>query len=103
MCARVVVVMQPFIQISLQRVDAVIELLTKRDLIKLLWDCLVEPLANTVGPGGFHLGLGVINVIRACRVKLNSPDPTRSNRLEALIHAKTAHLSSPQQALSDAS
>jgi len=33
MCALKVVAVQPFIQISLQRVDAVVELLTERDLV----------------------------------------------------------------------
>ena len=51
MCALKVVVMQPFIQIGLKRVDAVVELLAERDLIKLLQDRLVEPLADAVGLG----------------------------------------------------
>lgn len=49
MRALVVVVMQPFIQIGLQRVDAVVKFLAECDLIKLLQDRLVESLANTVG------------------------------------------------------
>ena len=63
MRALVVVVMQPFIQIGLQRVDAVIELLAERDLVELLQDRLVEPLADAVGLGRLHLSLCVIDVV----------------------------------------
>ena len=49
MRALLVIVMQPFIQIGLQRVDAVVKFLAECDLIKLLQDRLVESLANTVG------------------------------------------------------
>lgn len=48
MRALMVVVVQPVIQIGLKRIDAVVELLTERDLIELLQDCLVEPLADPV-------------------------------------------------------
>ncbi len=40
MCAVVVVVMQPFVQISLKPVDAVVELLAERDLMEFLQDRL---------------------------------------------------------------
>ena len=63
MRALVVVVMQPFIQIGLQRVDAVIEFLAERDLVELLQDRLVEPLADAVGLGRLHLSLCVIDVV----------------------------------------
>ena len=49
MRALLVVVMQPFIQIGLQRVHAVVKFLAERDLIKLLQDRLMEALAHTVG------------------------------------------------------
>lgn len=49
MGAFVVVVMEPVIQTGLQRVDAVIELLSERDLVELLQDRLVEALADAVG------------------------------------------------------
>jgi hypothetical protein len=49
MSSFVVIVMQPFIQIGLQRVDAVVKFVAECDLIKLLQDRLVESLANTVG------------------------------------------------------
>lgn len=51
MRAFVVVMVQPFIQIGLQRVDAVINLLAERDLIELLQDCLVEPLTDPIRLG----------------------------------------------------
>jgi len=63
MRALVIVMVQPFIQIGLQRADAVIELLAERDLVELLQDRLVEPLADAVGLGRLHLGFGVISVI----------------------------------------
>ena len=62
MRAVVVVEMQPLIQIGLQRVDAVIELLAERNLVELLQDRLVEPLADAVGLGRLHLGFRVINM-----------------------------------------
>ena len=49
MRALVVVVMQPFIEIGLKHVDAVIEFLAERDLIIILQDRLMEALAYTVG------------------------------------------------------
>ena len=51
MRALMVVVMQPFVQIGLQRVNAVIELLAERDLVELLQDRFVEPLADAVRLG----------------------------------------------------
>lgn len=55
MCALVVVVMKPFIQIGLQRVDAIVKLLAKRDLIELSQDRLVEPFADAVRLWRFQL------------------------------------------------
>ncbi len=49
MSALVVVVEQPFIEIGLQCIDAVIEFLAERDLVELLQHCLVEALADAVG------------------------------------------------------
>ena len=43
-----IVVMQSFIQIDLQRIDAFIQLLAERDLVKFLQDGLVEPLTDAV-------------------------------------------------------
>ena len=57
MRALVVVMMQPFIQIGLQRVDSVMELLSERNLVELLQDRFVEPLADAVGLGRRHLSL----------------------------------------------
>lgn len=58
-----VVMMQPLIQIGLQRVDAVIELLAERDLVELLQNRFVEPLADAVRLGRFHLGLRVVDIV----------------------------------------
>ena len=69
MRALVVVMMQPLIQISLQRVDAVIKRPAERGLVKLLQDHLLEPLANAVGLWRLHLCLRVINVVN-CDEKL---------------------------------
>ena len=55
--------MQPLIQIGLQRVDAVVKLLAERDLVELLQDRLVEPLTNAVGLRRLPLCLCVINVV----------------------------------------
>ena len=61
--AFVVVMLQPFIEIGLQRFDGFIELFAERDLIKFLQDRLVEPFADAVRLRRFHLGLGVVDVV----------------------------------------
>ena len=48
MRAFVGLVMQPFIQIGLKHVDALVEFLADRDLIEFLQDGLMEPLPHTV-------------------------------------------------------
>lgn len=48
MRARMVVVVRPFVENGLQRVDAVIELVAERDLIEILQDRFMEPLANAI-------------------------------------------------------
>ena len=63
MCALMILAVKPFMQVGLHRIYAVVELVTERDLIKLLQDRLLEPLADAVCLGGFHLGFGVIDVI----------------------------------------
>ena len=40
--------MQPFVEIGLKHVDALIEFLADRDLIEFLQDRLMESLAHTV-------------------------------------------------------
>ena len=45
----VIIVMQPFVEIGLQRVVAVKKFLAERDLIIILQDRLMEALAHTVG------------------------------------------------------
>ena len=47
MRAIMVVVMQLFVEIGLKHIDAVIEFVAERDLIKLLQDRLVDSLTNT--------------------------------------------------------
>ena len=49
------VVMQPFIQIGLWRVDAIVELLTKRDFMELMQNCYVDPFACPVRLDDSHL------------------------------------------------
>ena len=49
MRALVVIVMQPIVEIGLQRVDAVKKFLAERDLIIILQDRLMEALAHTAG------------------------------------------------------
>ncbi len=48
MRALVIVMVKPFVQIDLQRINAVIEFLAERDLVKFLQDRFVEPLADAV-------------------------------------------------------
>ena len=61
--ALVVVVVQLFVQIGLQRVDALVEFLAERDLVELLQDRLVELLADAVRLRRLHRGFGVINIV----------------------------------------
>ena len=49
MGAFIVVVIDPFVQIDLQLLDGLINLLSESDLIELLQDSFVEPLADAVG------------------------------------------------------
>ena len=58
-----VVVMQPLIQIGLQRIDAFVELLAERDLVEFLQDRFMEPLANAIRLRRFHFGLRVIDIV----------------------------------------
>jgi len=58
-----VVEVDPFIQISLQSLDGFVELFAECNLVKLLQDRFVEPLANTISLGRFHLGFGMVDII----------------------------------------
>ncbi len=70
-----VIVIQPFVQINLQSFNAFIQLFAERNLVEFLQDRLVEPLADTVGLGRFHLGLGVFDIpSRACEHALPGSD-----------------------------
>ncbi len=63
-----VVEIDPFIQIGLQGLDGFVELFAECNLVKLLQDRLVEPLADAVGLGRFHLGFGMVDIpSRACK------------------------------------
>ncbi len=64
-----IIVSQPFIQISLQLLDGLIDLFAERDLVKLLQDRLVKPLADAVCPRRFHLGFGMVDVVN-CQEEL---------------------------------
>ena len=43
-----IVFLDPGIKVALQRLDVCVDLLTERDLVKLLQQRLMEPLADTV-------------------------------------------------------
>ncbi|MBB6262682.1 hypothetical protein FHS77_003267 [Paenochrobactrum gallinarii] len=63
MCAFIVVVIKPFVKISLQLLNGLVYLLAEGDLIKLLQDRFMKSLADTIGLGLFHFGFGMINVV----------------------------------------
>ena len=65
----IIVVTEPFVQILLQIIHVLVELFPECNLIKLLQDRLVEPLADAVCLRRFDLGPGVINVVQR-QVKL---------------------------------
>ena len=58
-----VVAPDPFIDIGLQLLNGIIELLAKRDLIKLLKHRLVKPFADAVCLRASRLGFGVIDIL----------------------------------------
>ena len=53
---RLIIVLNPLIQIGLQFVDRTIHLLAEGDMVELLQDRLVEALADAVGLRAFGLG-----------------------------------------------
>lgn len=63
MCACIVVVIEPFVKISLQLLNGRVYPLAEGDLIKLLQNRFVKSLADTIGLGLFHFGFGMINVV----------------------------------------
>ncbi len=63
MGALIVVMIQPFVKISLQLLNCRVYLLAECDLIKLLQDRLMKTLANTVCLRLFDPGFGMINLI----------------------------------------
>ena len=69
MCPLAVIVCQPGIQIVLQFVEREVQLAAERDLVELLQNRLVEPLANAVGLRMACLGFGVPDVVE-CQVQL---------------------------------
>ncbi len=58
-----VVLVQPFIETGLQRLDGFVELFAKGGLRELLQNGFVELLANTVGLRRLHIGFGVIDIV----------------------------------------
>ena len=62
MCAFSVVMLEPLIQVGLQLLNGFVQVLAERDLVELLQNGLVEPLANAVGLRMFDLGFGVIDI-----------------------------------------
>ena len=63
MGAFLIVKVDPFVQIGLQSFHGFIELFAERYLVKFLQNCLVEPFADAVGLGRFHLGFGVVDIV----------------------------------------
>ena len=59
----VIVLGQPRVQVSLQVLEPIIELLPKRDAIKLILDGAMETLADAVGLRALGLGPGVVDVL----------------------------------------
>ena len=83
MRAFVVVVLQPLIEIGLQRFDGFIEFFAERDLIKLLQDRLVESFTDVIRLRRFHLGLGMVDVV------------DRQKQLKIMLVGPSAIFSSP--------
>ena len=65
----IIVVMQPVVQIHLQRFQVVVQFLAKGDLIKLLQNRLMETFTNAIRLRCLDLCLCVINVVD-CQVQL---------------------------------
>ena len=63
MGAFIVVVIDPFVQVVLQRLDGFMDFSAERHLIKLLQDGFMEPLTDTVGLGRLYLCPGVFDVV----------------------------------------
>lgn len=57
-----VVSLQPSIYISLEFVEAPVDLFSERDLVELLEHGPKKPLADSVGFRAPHLGLGVVDI-----------------------------------------
>lgn len=64
MCSVIVVEEQPLIQINLQLFNRPIYLASEGNLVKLLQDCLVKPLADTIRLRVHGLCLGMLNVVQ---------------------------------------
>src|SRR5262249_57364736 len=58
-----VVLDQPGIEISLQLLDAVVDLLAERDAIELIQYSAMEALTDSIGLRALGLGAAVINVL----------------------------------------
>ena len=62
-CPLLIVRDEPRIEVHLELDETAVELFPKRDLIELLQDGLVKPLADAVGLRTLHLRLRVIDVV----------------------------------------
>ena len=58
-----VVFNQPSVEIGLQLVDRVIDLLAERDPVKLVQDCAMETLADSIRLRALGFGAAVIDVL----------------------------------------
>ena len=63
MSSFIIVIIKPIVQIFLQALHIRIEFLAERDLVKLLQNGLVKPLAYAVGLWWHGFGFGVVKVI----------------------------------------
>ena len=63
LCAVVVVISQPVVQIVLQLFNRVVDLAPERDLIKLLQNGFMKALADSISLRMSNFRLGVLNVI----------------------------------------
>ena len=63
MSSFIVVVIDPLVQIFLKLLHGVVKFFTERNLVELLQDGLVEPLADSVCLRGFNFRFRVVDII----------------------------------------
>src|SRR5262249_1372944 len=64
---QMVVLDQPGIEISLQLIDAAVDLLAERNPVKLVQDSAMEALTDSIGLRALGLGAAVIDVLDRAR------------------------------------